>query len=62
MIYHTQRPCSKSLSCPVAGSQPGWSDIIVWQQSTDGKHNSTIQVLDGVSDGQLIFASILVSA
>lgn len=35
--------------------------MTVWQRSTDGKHTSTVRVLDGVSDGQLIFASILVS-
>lgn len=51
--------CSKQSPSP--GSQPGWSDIVVWQQVTDGTHTATIEELDGITDGQLIFASVLVS-
>lgn len=34
---------------------------MVWQQVFNEGHNATIEVLDGAVDGQLIFASILVS-
>ena len=34
---------------------------MVWQHVVNDGHNITIEVLDGVVDGQLIFASILVS-
>ena len=34
---------------------------MVWQQVVNEGYNVTIEVLDGIVDGQLIFASILVS-
>lgn len=47
--------------CCALGSKPGWGDVMAWQQVSNATHSSVIAETLDASDGQIIFASILVS-